>query len=156
MQLTNITNQPLPIYHYLPFLDGALFLPPPEGFPVLLGQPAEPLPLPPARLLPLPPRLPPERLPLDFAIFFHLLLHVDILSVCRYRVRSDEKDSKKIPHDCYFLLEAIILLPCSVQLSSTRSHCTRLINWHIKRDEMCLSQPPKRLEQWTTWRCTFV
>ena len=70
MQLTNITDQPLPIHYYLPFpLDGALFLPPPEGLPrVLLGQPPGPLPLPAPWFPPLPPRLPPERLPLDFAI----------------------------------------------------------------------------------------
>ena len=62
-QSTTIRN-----YFLFP-LGGAFCLPPPEDLPgFLLGQPAEPLPLLPVWFLPLLPRLPPERLLLDFAM----------------------------------------------------------------------------------------
>ena len=90
----------------------------------------------------------------DFSL--HANTRVKILSAYRHRARSSEKDSKKLRVLSIFLfsrdnlsfpLIAILSLTRSVQLCSARPHCTRLIDFYTKRDEMCLPKPPERLKQ---------
>ena len=114
---------------------GALYRPPPEGLPVLLGQPAPcpRFPLGGALVRPPPEGLlvllgqPPPRFLVDLAIpitSFLIGIH-------------------RLTGTLYFPIEAIIFLSCAMQFCSARSHRTVLISLYVQCQKMRLSKPPK-------------